>query len=60
MLDYIVFVCRPSLQLSTNVLMTKFIQRLFIVFGFVMALDWCLDGLRSSAVDEVVTSSTPR
>ena len=60
MLDYIVFVCRPSLQLSTDVLMMKFIQRLFIVFGFVMALDWCLDGLRSSVVNEVVTSSTPR
>jgi len=60
MLDYIVFVCCPSLQLPADVLMTKFIQRLFIVFGFVMALDWCLDGLRSSVVNEVVTSSTPR
>ena len=54
------FVRCPSPQLPADVLMTKFIQRLFIVFGFVMALDWCLDGLRSSAVDEVVTSSTQR
>ena len=60
MLDYAGFAGGPSLQLSIDVLMTKFIQRLFIAFCFVMALDWCLDGFRSSVVNEVVTSSTPR
>jgi len=60
MLDYAGFTGCPSFQLSIDVLMMKFIQRLFIAFGFVMALDWCLDGFRSSVVSEVVTSSTPR
>ena len=60
MLDYVRLAGCPSLQLSIDVLMMKFIQRLFVAFCFVMALDWCLDGFRSSVVNEVVTSSTPR
>jgi len=58
-LGHVSFAGCPSLQLSADVLM-KFVQRLFVAFGFVAVIDWCLDGFRSSVVNEVVTSSTAR